>query len=124
MVLTSNDGLGGAFTYDSLTFGAANPTNPSKTSGNPVAQPGGCACGDPINLGNGSVFEQVTDYSTVGSNQRSDIPPTSHDTHRASASHDLAIAASSTMPSLPNAPRARLEAPPEPEIVASPNNSS
>ncbi len=60
---------GGAMAYDSLTFGAANPTNSAKASGNPLTQPGGCACGDPINLGTGSVFEQTLDYSTVGSNQ-------------------------------------------------------
>ena len=38
-----------------------------KQSGNPT-KPGQCACGDPIDVGSGNLFEQVTDYQTVGQN--------------------------------------------------------
>jgi RHS repeat-associated protein len=34
-------------------------------------QSGGCATGEPINLGNGNVFDQVTDYETAGQNKLS-----------------------------------------------------
>lgn len=32
---------------------------------------GNCCAGDPINLGNGNLYEEVTDYSTVGTNRLS-----------------------------------------------------
>jgi RHS repeat-associated protein len=33
-----------------------------------VCHPGGASCGDPINVGTGSVFEAITDYETAGQN--------------------------------------------------------
>lgn len=43
----------------------------AKEPGNPCAsaQPGRVACGDPIDIGSGNLFEQVTDYETDGQNK-------------------------------------------------------
>jgi YD repeat-containing protein len=55
-----------------------NPYVPPKTDGNPckpcpcpngkAGPSGGSSCGDPINIGTGNVFEEVTDYQTTGQN--------------------------------------------------------
>ncbi|HYL37952.1 MAG TPA: DUF6531 domain-containing protein, partial [Bryobacteraceae bacterium] len=42
-----------------------------KALGNSSNNPGGCDCGEPINIGSGNLFEQVLDYETVGGNQLS-----------------------------------------------------
>jgi YD repeat-containing protein len=57
---------------------AIHPYVPPKTVGNPckpcsctngeAGPSGGTTCGDPINVGTGNVFEQVTDYQTTGQN--------------------------------------------------------
>ena len=39
-----------------------------KSIGIACNQSGGCATGEPINLGNGNVFDQITDYETAGQN--------------------------------------------------------
>ncbi len=41
---------------------------PGQSLGDPSAVPGACPCGEPINVGNGNVFEQVNDYRTAGIN--------------------------------------------------------
>jgi RHS repeat-associated protein len=41
--------------------------------GDPSSVPGACATCDPINIGTGDVFEQVTDYETAGQNKLSFI---------------------------------------------------
>jgi RHS repeat-associated protein len=43
----------------------------SKSLGVACNQAGGCATGEPINLANGNVFDQVTDYETAGQNKLS-----------------------------------------------------
>jgi hypothetical protein len=47
-------------------------SNP-KAIGSPCARPrtGGVPCGEPIDLGSGNVFDQVTDYETAGQNKLS-----------------------------------------------------
>jgi RHS repeat-associated protein len=50
----------------SLTNNAANS---GSSLGNAAIRPGGCVCGDPINIGSGNLFEQVTDYETSGLNK-------------------------------------------------------
>ena len=40
-------------------------------SASPCAQPGAASCGEPIDLGSGNVFDQVTDYETAGQNKLS-----------------------------------------------------
>ncbi|MDB5492107.1 MAG: sugar-binding protein [Micavibrio sp.] len=40
----------------------------SKAIGIACARPGGCAVGEPIDLGSGNVFDQITDYTTSGQN--------------------------------------------------------
>jgi len=54
--------------FDSITLGAAVVVNPGKAAGNSAEQPGGCACGDPVSVGTGNLFESVVDYSTRGAN--------------------------------------------------------
>jgi RHS repeat-associated protein len=49
--------------FDSISFGSANAVNPQKANGKSP-----CQCGDPISIGNGNLFEQVTDYQTEGAN--------------------------------------------------------
>ena len=36
-----------------------------------LRQPGAASCGEPIDLGSGNVFDQVTDYETAGQNKLS-----------------------------------------------------
>ena len=45
-------------------------TNP-KSFGIACARPGAASCGEPIDLGSGNVFDQVTDYETAGQNKLS-----------------------------------------------------
>jgi YD repeat-containing protein len=45
--------------------------NDGKTAGDPCHPPGQSSCGDPINIGSGNVFEEVTDYQTAGPNKLS-----------------------------------------------------
>jgi RHS repeat-associated protein len=47
----------------------ASTVDPNKTLGLACDIPGCVACGEPINLGTGNVFEHVTDYQTAGPNQ-------------------------------------------------------
>jgi len=54
--------------FDNITLGASQVTNPGKSAGDPSKHPGSCACGDPINLGTGALFEKATDYTTTGAN--------------------------------------------------------
>jgi YD repeat-containing protein len=42
-----------------------------KSLGIACARPGAASCGEPIDLGSGNVFDQVTDYETVGQNKLS-----------------------------------------------------
>ena len=42
-----------------------------KGLGDPSAAPGSCACGDPISVGIGNLFEQVADYQVPGPNKLS-----------------------------------------------------
>ena len=50
-------------------YGACPVTSVSggKLLGDPTG-PGECLCGDPINIGNGNLFEMITDYQTSGQN--------------------------------------------------------
>jgi YD repeat-containing protein len=51
------------------TCTSADTTDPNKTLGLACDTPGCVACGEPINVGTGNVFDEVTDYQTVGPNQ-------------------------------------------------------
>ena len=42
-----------------------------KALGIACALPGAASCGEPIDLGSGNVFDQVTDYETAGQNKLS-----------------------------------------------------
>ena len=42
-----------------------------KSFGIACAKPGAASCGEPIDLGSGNVFDQVTDYETAGQNKLS-----------------------------------------------------
>jgi RHS repeat-associated protein len=46
-------------------------TDLAKSQGATCDVPGGSSCGDPISIGNGNVFESVTDYQTAGQNKLS-----------------------------------------------------
>jgi RHS repeat-associated protein len=46
----------------------ASPINMAKANGNPVNNPGAVVCGEPCSIGNGNVYEEVTDYTTSGQN--------------------------------------------------------
>ena len=48
--------------------GASPPPPAGKALGDPNT-PGNCGCGEPISIGNGNLFEQVTDYQTFGPNK-------------------------------------------------------
>ncbi len=52
------------------TFFVLTPASPAlvKTLGGDCNYPNKCVAGDPINVGTGNVFEQVTDYTTAGQN--------------------------------------------------------
>jgi hypothetical protein len=50
---------GGGFWYNPKSLGIA------------CAKPGAASCGEPIDLGSGNVFDQVTDYETAGQNKLS-----------------------------------------------------
>jgi RHS repeat-associated core domain len=52
-------------------YGSSCPSGPSgKGLGDP-SKPGKCPCGDPIDIGTGNLFEEVTDYETAGMNKLS-----------------------------------------------------
>ena len=55
--------------FDSITLGASVEVNPGKATGNPSDSPGSCACGDPISIGTGNLYEKFTDYQSAGSNK-------------------------------------------------------
>jgi RHS repeat-associated protein len=55
--------------FDNITLGVAVVVNPGKTTGNPSDEPGSCGCGDPISIGNGNLYEKVTDYQSAGANR-------------------------------------------------------
>ena len=42
-----------------------------RSLGSPCARSGGCGTGEPIDLGSGNVFDQITDYETAGQNKLS-----------------------------------------------------
>ncbi len=49
---------------------ASDPTaQAAKACGNPNDNPGGCSVGEPINVGTGNVYDEVTDYETAGPNK-------------------------------------------------------
>jgi RHS repeat-associated protein len=56
---------------NSITVSGGSPTasEPAKNLGSTGDTPGACPCGDPISVGTGNLFEQVTDYQTSGPNQ-------------------------------------------------------
>jgi len=54
--------------FDSITLGVSLVVNPAKSTGNPSTQPGSCACGDPVTVATGNLYEQAADYQTFGSN--------------------------------------------------------
>jgi hypothetical protein len=49
--------------------GSTTPSESAKSQGSTGDTPGACPCGDPISVGTGNLFEQVSDYQTAGSNQ-------------------------------------------------------
>ena len=57
----------------SATFGNSLPAPPPSTAaknlGAPNDVPGGCACGEPINVATGNLYESVIDYESGGQNQ-------------------------------------------------------
>lgn len=55
--------------FDNITLGVPVVVNPAKALGSCSDLPGTPQCGDPINLGNGNVYEHVTDYQTSGPNR-------------------------------------------------------
>ena len=55
--------------FDSITLGASIEVNPGKATGNPSDEPGSCACGDPISIGTGNLYEKITDYQSAGGNR-------------------------------------------------------
>ena len=57
--------------FDNISLGTAVVVNPNKATGDPSDQPGACGCGDPIGVGNGNLYEKVTDYHTAGANSLS-----------------------------------------------------
>ena len=57
--------------FGAFTRPAAYTWFSPKSLGIACNQSGGCATGEPINLGNGNVFDQVTDYETAGQNKLS-----------------------------------------------------
>ncbi|HEY4363625.1 MAG TPA: RHS repeat-associated core domain-containing protein [Bryobacteraceae bacterium] len=59
-------GTCGSTTGGGGTGGGSAANGPG--SGNPNNLPGSCNCGDPINVGNGNLFEQFADYQTYGPN--------------------------------------------------------
>ncbi len=61
-----NFGLGGSLRSGSITVA---PAKSVKNLGRPCDVPGSPACGDPINIATGNLFEQVTDYETGGQNK-------------------------------------------------------
>jgi YD repeat-containing protein len=78
-IVASVSGGGSATITDGVTYQAigAVPTTEvgtwfsGKALGSPCARPGAASCGEPIDLGSGNVFDQVTDYETVGQNKLS-----------------------------------------------------
>ena len=51
----------------STTLGTASSID--KSCGNPNDNPGGCGVGEPINVGTGNVYDEITDYETAGPNK-------------------------------------------------------
>jgi RHS repeat-associated protein len=57
--------------YGGIVFQISNVSGNEKGLGFPCDTAGSPFCGDPITIGNGNVFEPVTDYETDGSNKLS-----------------------------------------------------
>lgn len=59
------------YTITSVTgcTSSGSTVDPNKTLGVTCDTPGCVSCGEPINVGTGNVFEQVTDYQTAGANK-------------------------------------------------------
>jgi RHS repeat-associated protein len=51
--------------------GSGGSTVNGKSLGDTSDQPGGCGCGEPIDLASGNLFERVVDYQTAGPNSLS-----------------------------------------------------
>src|SRR5579859_2233121 len=68
-IKTFSGGYGGdaAWTYGVTLAGDVDYLNGLWFNAKALGDPQ-CACGDPIDLGTGNVFETVTDYTTVGQN--------------------------------------------------------
>ena len=54
---------------DSITSCGGGGSQAGKSLGNPWNISGCLICGEPINVGTGNLYSQVSDYSTVGTNQ-------------------------------------------------------
>ena len=66
----SVDGSANSLPWRGTVRPSGSWTNP-KSFGIACAQPGAASCGEPIDLGSGNVFDQVTDYETAGQNKLS-----------------------------------------------------
>ena len=61
--------VGSQFYYIDSFNGCTSSSPGAKALGDPGNLPGFCFCGHPISVGNGNLFEQVSDYLTFGRNQ-------------------------------------------------------
>lgn len=64
---SSGSGSGGSGSGGS-GGGSTSATSPLQNLGDPNSLPGGCNCGEPVNLATGNVYYEVTDYKTAGAN--------------------------------------------------------
>ena len=67
----SVDGSGNFTAYGEANRPPWGSWTNTKALGSPCAHPGAASCGEPIDLGSGNVFDQVTDYETAGQNKLS-----------------------------------------------------
>jgi RHS repeat-associated protein len=80
-VISGTPVVGGAFSLTVIATEAGTGRSTSQTfnlyislgvlkaNGAQSVSTGGCPCGDPISVGTGNLYEEVTDYSTTGPNQ-------------------------------------------------------
>jgi RHS repeat-associated protein len=61
--------VGSQFYYIDSFVGCSSSSAGAKALGDPGSLAGFCYCGEPINIGNGNLFEKVADYQTAASNQ-------------------------------------------------------
>jgi RHS repeat-associated protein len=54
--------------YPITAVGSCSPASTGKALGIPAGAPGSCDCGDPINVNNGNLLEEVIDYRTATRN--------------------------------------------------------